>query len=377
MKHSIFSWVPLFAATFACPALLRAQSLCTADLPHQPPRVETSLGAGVDDVVYASTRYRGGVANLKQNDWKFFYGTAAFTDRKKRQIFIIRGASDLNMASQFAHETGHAKYSARVDYSSRDAYVRTRCRDEGAALSENIVLREAVKMCTGSEMGIVTAEPALMQAKYDELAEARPIDLEALGYFFCEKNINSVTHQNYLDYYGDWWTQNYGKAALALVPPSGDSAFWTKIALLAGRANQGVDALEKIWPMSSSPFRLEEDGATASLFGDEAWFSGGVTVERSEIRLRSTDNEQVALASLDISGVCIGLNEVRAHYPGIVGTGTAHPGVPDGEATWTAYGDWGGLWFAFPMANPKCLSGVSFHPGEVDAPSDDYDYPSE
>lgn len=230
---------------------------------------------------------------------------------------------------------------------------------------------------TGNEMGIVTAEPALMQAKYDELAETRPIDLEALGYLFCEKNINSVTHQNYLDYYGDWWTQNYGKAALASVPSSGDSIFWSKIALLADRASRGARALEEVWPLSSAPLRRETYGAITSLVGDEAWLSAGMAVERSEIRLRSTDNEQVALASLDLSGLCIGLSEVRAHYPGIVSTGTAHPDVPDGKATWTAYGDWGGLWFAFPMTHPKCLSGVSFHPGELDAPSDEYVYPPE
>lgn len=377
IRSRFLACLSAFVLAVTCPAFIRAQSLCTSDLPNQPPRLETALGDGVDDIVYSSTRYRGNVESLQEDKWTFFYGASAFTDREKREIFIIRGASDLNMASQFAHETGHARYSARVDYSSRDAFVRSRCRDDGAALSENIVLRKAVKMCTDDEMGIVTAEPALMQAKYDELAETLPVDFEALGYLFCEKNINSVTHQNYLDYYGDWWTQNYGKTALASVPSSGDAAFWSKIALLARRATQGTQALEEVWPLSSAPLRREEYGAVASLVGDEAWFSGGTTVERSEIRLRSSEKGAVALASLDLSGVCIGLNEVRAHYPEVVGTGAAHPGVPHGKATWTAYGDWGGLWFSFPMENPKCLSGVSFHPGEVDVPSDKHGYPSE
>ena len=369
--------LPFLAFTSVWPALAGAQSLCTADLPHPLPKLETLLGEGVDDIVHSSRRYRGDIEGLLDDDWRFLYGTAAYTDREKREIFIIKGTSDLNMASQFAHETGHARYSARVDLSSRDAYVRSRCRDEGAALSENIVLRKAVKMCIDREMGIVTAEPALMQAKYDELAQTLPVDFETLGYLFCEKNINSVTHQNYLDYYGDWWTQNYGKSALASVPASGDATFWWKIDLLARRASQGVNALEGVWPLSSSPARRETYGATVSLVGDEAWFSAGVTVDHSEIRLRSSEKGAVALASLDLSGVCIGLNEVRAHYPDVVGTASSHPGTPGGRISWTAYGDWGGLWFSFPSDNPKCLSSVSFHPGEVDAASGRSGYSSE
>lgn len=156
----------------------------------------------------------------------------------------------------------------------------------------------------------------------------------------------------------------------ASVPPSGDVMFWSKTALLADRATQGGDVLKEAWPIGSTPLRCEQRGDITSFIGSRAWFSAGVTIEQSEIRLRSSVTDTVALASLDLSGVCIGLAEVRAHYPEIVGTGSSHPGVPGGKVTWTAYGNWGGLWFSFPMEHPRCLSGVSFHPGEVDVPLD-------
>jgi hypothetical protein len=237
----------LFGPSAAC-----AQAICTADMTNPPPKLETELG--------------------------------------------VRGASDLNMASQFAHEAGHGNYFPR---------------------------------------------------------------------------------QNDLEHYGEWWTQNYGKTALSSIPTSGDANFWSKISLLADRAAQGVHALQEVWPQSPTSLRRVQGGGSISLLGDIAPFSSGISVRSSEIRMGAEDAGGVTLASLKFSGVCIGLNEVMARYPGAIATGFPHADAPEATATWTAYGEWGGLWFGFANARPKCLASVAFHPGEAYKPSEPYYYPAE
>ena len=209
-------------ANFLSAALLMSHSLpsravetyaggltCASDMPTPPAKVETKLGSEVDDIVNGVNRYRGNVSGLISTKWTFIYGESGYADRKEKIISLIRGASSLNMASQLSHEVGHAIFTPHFDESSRDAYVRTHCTDEGAALVENIIAMKTVKQCLNLDIGVMTESGAEMLSKYDEIAAKPPISFNEIGYLFCEKNFNSIDHKNYLDYYGDYYDSHY------------------------------------------------------------------------------------------------------------------------------------------------------------------------
>jgi hypothetical protein len=135
--------------------------------------------------------------------WQFKYDKRARTERDAKIIYIEPDNADASSSSQFSHEVGHAVLAWKPDWSSRDAYIRSACRDEGAALAENIRTREIVKQCLGIDIHLTSADEDAMMEKYRELSSHPPLNLTELGYFFCERNTVSGTGKNYIDYYGE------------------------------------------------------------------------------------------------------------------------------------------------------------------------------
>ncbi|HEY4145140.1 hypothetical protein [Pinirhizobacter sp.] len=308
-------------------------------------KYETGLGAEIDDIVHIPSRFRSETHNAQRNQWTFEYGTAAYANRSTKQITIRQGASALNMASQLSHEVGHANYGYREDLSSRDAFIRKACVDEGFGLLENIFAHRALKKCSGMDMGLVTAEPEFFLAKYEELAQRPPVYANEIGYMFCERN-RVPTGESYIDYYGNWYDANYG---LAVEPSNAevDPVLWERVAEISKRVKLGAVALRKVWP--------GEPGGARSI-------SSLTTVGHSEIRQRPDDT--VGIAYMDLMGRCISRGEVLRHYPDLQLTQVPRPHDPPGttRTVWSAFGEWGEMMFAFTGSTPNCLEGISFDP---------------
>jgi hypothetical protein len=357
----------MLLVTGMCSAENRQSFLCTGE---GQTKYVTGLGSGIDDLIHIPKRFRSEVRTAQNDGWKFAYGTAAFTDREKKMVNIIRGASETNMASQVSHEIGHANYVPHYDYSSRDAYVRSACTDEGRAVLENVHAYHAFKTCAAIDVGLITAEPATILAKYEELAEYPPIKPADIGLLFCEKNINSVTHQNYLDYYGDWWDANYGKEDAVPSAEARDDAFWATVEDLADRAARSATDLLAVWPsvMSSAP--AEGSKVPLSRYGGGGPLSGDRWMGKGEIRTSSDDPERVGIAYFVLQGRCLSLSAVRARYPGAALTGIPHSPLPDETTVWSAFGKWGKLSFAFANGDRDCVGQISMDPYPAPSPSE-------
>lgn len=340
---------------------------CTAD---GVPKYVTELGDGVDDLIHIPKRLRSEVGSAQRKGWTFQYGAAAFTDRNNSVVNIIRGASESNMASQLSHEIGHANYVPRYDYSSRDAYVRSACIDEGRGVLENIHAYHAFKTCAAIDVGLITAEPAAILAKYEQLAETPPVLPADIGMLFCEKNINSVTQQNYLDYYGDWWDANYGKAQAVRSADSRDEPFWVGIEGIANRTALGVAELLTVWPSAMAVKPARGPDLPLSRFGGGGALSADRWMGPGEIRTRGDDPERVGVAYFALHGRCLGLAAVRARYPDLVLTGIPHSPLPEETTVWSAFGKWGKLSFAFANGDRDCVGQISMDPHPAPPPPD-------
>lgn len=194
-------------------------SVCTSQWSSPPPAIETGYGDGVDRIINEPVRMHGLLVDLKAPDaegksWRFQYDKWARADRKEKVIYIEPDKADISSSSQLSHEVGHAALSWKPDWSSRDAYIRSSCLDEGAALAENIRTREVVKQCLGADIHLASSEEDAMTDKYYELQSHPPLNLAELGYFFCERNTVSGSGKSYIDYYGEHYDHVIGEVRL-------------------------------------------------------------------------------------------------------------------------------------------------------------------
>lgn len=248
------------------------------------------------------------------------------------------------------------------DYSSRDAYVRSACIDEGRAVLENIHAYDALKTCAAIDIGLITAESSTILAKYEELAATPPVWPDEIGMLFCEKNTNSVTHQNYLDYYGDWWDSNYGKGRAAASPDSRDEALWVVLEDLAIRATRSAPDLLAAWPSVMSSESGDGPNLPRSRYGSGGTLSSDRWMGKGEIRTGSGAPERVGIAYFALHGRCLSLAAVRSRYPGSVLTGIPHSSLPEETTVWSVVGKWGALSFAFANRDPGCVDLISMDP---------------
>lgn len=319
---------------------------------------ETGLGAGVDDLVHVPSRLRSNMRSVQAKGWKFEYGDGAMADRAKNLITVRRGASDLNVTAQFAHEVGHANYNYKADLSSRDAYIRKACTDEGFGLLENIIAHRATGTCSGKHLGVVTIDPDFFLARYEELAQRPPVDVSELGYTFCERNY-ARAGVSYIDYYGDWYDANHGREA-EVASGVADPALWRQVSEMAAAGVRGGAELRAVWHARARKVSDVAGGlGVASWSGGALRLSSTVAIVDSEIRVDIDDNVIVAHGRVD--GRCVSRAEVQRHYPGLVITQPPTPHGPQ-RTVWSAFGDWGQLAFSFPQEAPSCLETLSLTP---------------
>lgn len=333
---------------------------CISEFPNPPQMVETGLGLELDQLVHSAYPIQWRVRDVVRADWTIQYGGSSQTDKKGKVITVMAGQSVPYTTSHFAHETGHATSSFSEDWSSREAYIRSRCTDDGYALGVNIVARRTIKQCAGADTGVVSADVPYFTEWYETMAANPPILYGDFGYAFCERNIESITGKNYLAYYGDWYDAHFSSA-----PPSGlafdNEPFFERIEALAHDAADGAEALQEHWPIQAPAREMRSN--TVSYVGGGAPLVPGIDVRASEIRVRRTDPSHVVVANMQLSAPCISLDTVRARYPSAIVTGSPHNGSPDAYGTWSIFGPDGEIAFGFSYVNPKCVGRVTLVPG--------------
>lgn len=349
---AIFSGLPLAAqAQFV--------GTCTSEFPVPPPRVSTGLGEGVDDLVHSAYPLQWRTKKVVDDGWTMRYGSASATEKDKQIITIVSGQTDSYGTSHVAHEVGHATITFRENLSSREAYIRSRCTDEGFALGVNIASRRSIKQCVGVDTGVVTADVPYFVAWYEAMAADPPILYGDFGYAFCERNTESISGKNYLDYYGDWYDAHY----LAIAPPSrfDPEPFFKHVESLGTHAAEGIEVLRAHWPAG--------DALTQSKDFANSWVAGpaslvdGIDVTDSEFRTARDDASRLILATMATAGPCVSLEAVRSRYPSAIMTDAPRSASPDARAVWSIYGPAGEIAFGFSYANPKCVSRVTVKPG--------------
>lgn len=346
------------------PGIAFAQSklgeICTSEFPTPPPKVETGLDVGVDDLAYSVYALHWRVKQVDREGWEIAYGDASFADKTRQLINVLRGQSVPYTTSHLAHELGHATGGFGENTSSREAYIKSRCTDEGYALGVNINARKSIKQCAGADIGVVSTQVPFFTEWYESMAAAPPISYGDFGFAFCERNVESISGKNYLDYYGDWYDSH-----IAANPPTPqhkeDAIFFEKVSVLADLAGQGVDTVRTVWP-AGDHLTFSVGPRPRSYHGERALLVGTIHVVKSELRVKRSDPSQLVLATMDIAGPCIGLEAVRTEYPSAIMTSSPSTGLPYDEGAWSAFGPWGEIAFGFAYANPKCISSITFKP---------------
>lgn len=326
-----------------------------------PEKIVTGLGGGVDDLVHSGYSIQWRTRDVDRKGWKIQYGNSSSVDVLNKVMTVLSGQSVSYTTSHFSHEVGHATSSFREDLASRDAYIRSRCTDEGFALGVNIVARKEIKHCAGVDTGVVSADVPYFTDWFASMANNPPVLYGDFGYAFCERNIESVSGKNYLDYYGDWYDAHY----MASVPEASGFAtdpFFDKLEMMAGQARRGIDYLQDVWPGAETLVRSKT--FSRSFVGGSSAFVPGVTVVDSEIRMTSLDTSKLLLATMNVEGRCISLESVRARYPSAIMIDSPTTGDPDDKGSWSVFGPWGQLGFGFAYKNPKCVASVTFNPNE-------------
>jgi hypothetical protein len=349
------------------------QNDCTlvrhADAP--PPFDETALAGEVDKLVYVGERFRLNISNLKKKNWTFAIGEASLTDRDNKKIYVQRVASDLTLASELSHETGHALFTPNVNYSTKETYLAGVCGDEGHAVYENVVNRRVILGCPaeaggGSDIGIQASQPWDIYIDRVDNPEALPFNYTKLGMAFCENNTESITKQPYLEYYGNWYDKHFpnggaksqkvsATAGLSSQPVSDE--FWNKIQELSKAAKQDTEKLVSAWPSSDLHEAARAEGQRTATFNGDRYRIGNVAVSNSAIF--TGPDGAISHAFFSVEDACIRRQDIESHYPDLVITNV--PTMPGLPYTLSAFRSWGQIGFSFNDAD-DCLARVYFDP---------------
>jgi type VI secretion system secreted protein VgrG len=180
----------------------------------------TSSGPLADPQVQAlvskSPTLQNDLNQLKAGGWKIQYGPAGGGSDSAKSAVPPRITLDQNLSSDpksmvqtLAHEVGHAKNAAPVDYSSKANYVKYRLADEGAATLNNIAVRKEILANGGADIGLAgnAANHPAYNAAYNQYEAAGKTEAaaakarETIGNIFGASEKASTTKQPYKDYY--------------------------------------------------------------------------------------------------------------------------------------------------------------------------------
>ncbi|MBH2878353.1 type VI secretion system tip protein VgrG [Serratia marcescens] len=192
-----------------------------AAAPAKPAAAVTPFGNEVNELAAKSPTLSRDLDKLKAQGWGIKPGTmgkGTFVERQDQVIVIDSNHlhNPLETVQSLAHESGHALYTPKTDLTSRETYLNSMLRDEGAATLKNIEVQREIFANTGTDIGI--AGNPENQAAYNEIYEnlksgtkTRQQAEESIGRIFGRGERTSNTGELYEDYYGGWYDKYVSK----------------------------------------------------------------------------------------------------------------------------------------------------------------------
>lgn len=183
------------------------------------------------ELLKKSPTLTGQIQNLKKNGWKFKKGTpgkGTFSDRKTKTVTVDPNNTDAKTQIQLvAHEVGHANYkmpkpiSPKFDKDpkhvmGRNTYIEGNVtqdlRDEGAATTNNLKIRDEILKNGGPDIGVAGAQPD----KYKDIYKRMGPDLPGtdrvteMGKLYGKgEHPSNAPTQTYHDYYAGTYAKWY------------------------------------------------------------------------------------------------------------------------------------------------------------------------
>jgi len=133
------------------------------------------------------------------------------------------------------------------------------------------------------------------------------------------------------------------------------TTLWQLIERLGAHPSLLPGKLKQVLPTDFSKHR--RSAYTSFYDGGPLYLADQINIEVIDLRVRLM-NEAQGLIALEIAGVCVTLEQVRAHYPDLVFTDIPRGRSLDEKTYWTTYLPWGELSFGFKERNPDCLASV-------------------
>ena len=122
--------------------------------------------------------------------------------------------------------------------------------------------------------------------------------------------------------------------------------------------------LEKIEQIFQSTFsKLSASNQYFTFWeGNGGSLQEGVYVPRIVLGLRNDDIRYPGILTLNVSGTCVKLDEIKNKYGELTVVGLPRGRSEDEETKYEAQAPWGKLVFGFAERNPDCLSSVGLGP---------------
>ena len=109
------------------------------------PIVTTGLGRDIDQLISKSPSTIKNLDEIRSNGWKIIYGKGGkgtYADRNSIIYVDPNNKSNINyMVKVIAHESAHANYDFKPDYTTKESYMSSAFKDEGHAVFAYIKAR--------------------------------------------------------------------------------------------------------------------------------------------------------------------------------------------------------------------------------------------
>jgi hypothetical protein len=178
--------------------------------------INKTFGADVAKIVAKSPTLTNDLKALEKAGWKIVSQTGGGSTCNKATKTITvdtQGSDAANIVQTLAHEAGHARYTGKVDTSSKKAFVDSNLADEGAATLNNIKVQREILKNGGPDIGISgnSSNHAAYNKAYDNYVKTGNATTARaeIGAIFGNGEITSNTGQTYSDYYGSFYDANY------------------------------------------------------------------------------------------------------------------------------------------------------------------------
>jgi|GEM_PF-2610547 len=178
--------------------------------------IKTGLGEGVEELVAMSPTLQRDIKQLEKEGWTVQFGPengGSHCNNVTRTIVIDanKKGDPTAITATLAHEVGHALYSEKPNFSTKEAYLNYMFSNEGAAELKRIAVQREILAKGGPD--IVAGYDQTTRPKLNEIYDQYLIDGDAakahkaIGDIFADNMYTSSSQgtKTYREQYGEWY----------------------------------------------------------------------------------------------------------------------------------------------------------------------------